>query len=529
MRFSIDKIRPQKIPSVPILLASVVAFILIFTYLSFAQHNGLKTQMNDLGNMEQPIYNTSRGKFLQTSNYIVNGTPMQINRIGVHANFIFLLFAPIYALYANPKILLFTQISLISLGSVPLYLIGKKLFKKKASLALVVPIVYLINPMVHDVALYDFHAIALAMPLLIFAFYFMFTKRYLLFYVFAIILALCKEDAVLLVFMIGLYILLIQKQKFHGTLTSLTSIFYFFLLVKIIMPQHSEGTSLYLVNQRYSYLGNTIFEVAKNLITNPQILIESLIDKLKLLYLITLLVPVLFLPLLSLEIILLSLPSLTINLLSSNVITHYPFQYYHTAPILSFIFVATIFSLNRILSIQQNTLLKKYMVHILLLTSIVFSLIFSPAPHSMISSWEEFQVSSHAKDINIIKKHIPTDKSLSVQNNLGPHFSQREKIATFPFNWSDYDYILLDINDPYYITRFSPRQRNFFFAVQMQLNKYEKSVLDIFNNENYGIEMFTEEGYLLFKKGANRDKNDKALYIAKNQLEIIKKRYVSFY
>ena len=154
----------------------ITVYVSFFTLLSFRRHDGLKSYMNDLGNVDQSIYNTIKGRFMVMTNcYSCNSD--QINRLGGHANFILLLFVPFYFVLPDPKILLFTQTLLISLGALPLYLLGKRLFKKSTWLPLVGPFIYLINPMVHDVNLYDFHAVAVAMPLILFAFYFMYVKN----------------------------------------------------------------------------------------------------------------------------------------------------------------------------------------------------------------------------------------------------------------------------------------------------------------------------------------------------------------
>ena len=506
-----------------ILVFSIVLYIVLFTFLSFSQHDGLKSQMNDLGNMSQPIYNTTQGNFMFSSNYII-AEKYELVRFGIHANFILLLFVPIYYFLADPKVLLFTQTLLIGLGAYPLYLLSKCVFKKTNYTLLIFPLAYLINPMVHDVNLYDFHPVAVAMPLIIFAFYFLYTKKYMLFYLFAFFLSITNEDMPLIVAMMGIYMFFAQKERFRGLVVFLIAAIYFFVTVQFIMPYFMEGTRLEIVHRRYSHLGDGAFGIVGNFFVNPGVFFKSAFTIDKLSYVATLLLPVLYLPLLSLNIFFLALPSLIINLLSSEAITHYPFHFYHTAPILSFIFISAVFSFYKLKKYKRRNIYE-FSVASVLISSLFFSLFFSPAPYSLVSSWSEFKVNKHAKEIYKVKKLIPASASLSVQNNLGAHFSHRKYVYTFPFLSDKTDYVLLDVTDPHKIIRFYPRNRTFMFASQMTLDDYYDEVVRMFENKEYSI-IYTSVGYLLFKKGeSNDDLSKKTRQMFESKYEDLKNSY----
>jgi uncharacterized membrane protein len=507
-----------------ILGLSIVLYIVLFTYLSFSQHDGLKTQMNDLGNMSQPIYNTTQGKFMFSSNYII-AEKYELVRFGIHANFILLLFVPIYYFLADPKVLLFTQTLLIGLGAYPLYLLSKCVFKKSNYTLLVFPLAYLINPMVHDVNLYDFHPVAVAMPLIIFAFYFLYTKKYMLFYLFAFFLSITNEDMPLIVAMMGIYMFFAQKERFRGLVVFLIAAIYFFVTVQFIMPYFMEGTRLEIVHRRYSHLGDGAFGIVGNFFVNPGVFFKSAFTIDKLSYVATLLLPVLYLPFLSLNIFFLALPSLIINLLSSEAMTYYPFHFYHTAPILSFVFISAVFSFYKLKNYKRRNIYE-FSVASLLISSLFFSLFFSPAPYSLVSSWSEFKVSEHAKKITDIKKIIPNTASLSVQNNIGAHFSHREQIYTFPFLSDQTEYVLLDVTDPYEVVRVFPRDRNFMFISRKSLDGYFNETMKMFENPNYSV-LYASDGYLLFKKGkSSEDLSEKAMQMFESKYEDLKSKYI---
>jgi uncharacterized membrane protein len=64
-------------------------------------HEGLRTQMDDLGNMAQALWGASRGDWLMTQSNDLDGVLR--SRLGVHTNLIFWALAPLYALHPDPR------------------------------------------------------------------------------------------------------------------------------------------------------------------------------------------------------------------------------------------------------------------------------------------------------------------------------------------------------------------------------------------------------------------------------------------
>jgi hypothetical protein len=144
-----------------------------------------------------------------------------------------------------------------------------------------------------------------------------------------------------------------------------------------------------------------------------------------------------------------------------------------------------------------------------------------------VSSWKEFKVSDHAKNISEIHKFIPDSASLSVQNNLGAHFSHRKHIYTFPFMSDQADYVLIDATDPYSVTRFTPRHRNFMFATQLP-NAYSQEVIKVFDNNNYSV-IYYSDGYVLFKKEViENDYKKMARLMFEDKFKAIQHKYEAF-
>jgi hypothetical protein len=95
--------RPKKTFKIPpIIITITLLHFITFSTFSILRLYSLKTHMNDLGNMEQAIYNTTKGRFMFTSNIPKEGDTTG-NRLGGHANFILLLIVPIYKIFPTPQ------------------------------------------------------------------------------------------------------------------------------------------------------------------------------------------------------------------------------------------------------------------------------------------------------------------------------------------------------------------------------------------------------------------------------------------
>jgi len=323
--------------------------------------------------------------------------------------------------------------------------------------------------------------------------------------------------------MMGLYLLFVKKETRRGLIVCLLSIAYFALVVGVVMPFLMSSQGNELIALRYSHLGGGVWEMVSTALFQPWKIISSLIQFDKIVYLIVILLPVIYLPFLSLEIFLLSMPSFLVNLLSLNPIMYFPFFYYYTAPILPFVIISTMFSLYKLK--KRNSPRFGMLAGGLIVSSLFTSLLYSPAPYSNIAKIADFRISDNAKKIKEIKKLIPTESSLSVQNNIGAHFSQREYIYTFPFRSDIAEFVLIDIYDTYENPQFQLRHNNFIFQVQMIFEDYYNEVVAMFNNPSYGVYFYSGDGWLIFKRGYDQEKNHNAKEMFESRFAGIRNKY----
>src|SRR5262245_4854849 len=84
-----------------LLWAMILAAALLYGWLSVATYRAYNSGMLDLGNMAQPIWNTLHGNLLEVTTAAGNQS-----RLAGHAELIYLLIAPLYALWPDPQLLL---------------------------------------------------------------------------------------------------------------------------------------------------------------------------------------------------------------------------------------------------------------------------------------------------------------------------------------------------------------------------------------------------------------------------------------
>ena len=203
-----------------ILFISIASYIFYFTIVTFLKHDNFYTGRFDLGNMDQTVWNTIHGRIFQITDS--NGTEIT-SRLAFHADFILILLSPLYLIWESPKMLIFIQTLVLSLGAVFVYLISKEVLKNK-NISLVFALYFLINPAVNFTNLYDFHPVTLATTFLLGAFYFLIKRKHFWMTIFLLLAGISKEQVWIIVFLFGLYIIFKQKKIAFGILISSISI-----------------------------------------------------------------------------------------------------------------------------------------------------------------------------------------------------------------------------------------------------------------------------------------------------------------
>lgn len=411
-----------------IIISLILIYFLIFAILSCLRHYTFQTQTWDLAVFEQSFYNTVHGHFMFN-------TFEKQNHFAIHFSPFLLLLIPFYFLWQNPYNLLIIQSLAIALGGLPLYLLAKQ--KVGQRWATLVSILYLFYPSLHWVNLFDFHEVPFAIPLILAAFYFLENQNYKIASLFLILTALVAENMIVAVFFIGLYLLLFKNRKFGLTVIS-TSLVYFILVGKLIMPALGGGI---VRLDRYAQFGRTATEIATNIILKPGLTAQTVFTSAKIIYLLKIFLSVAFLPLLAWQNLILLIPGLLQNLLTTLEFQFTNFYQYDSI-IIPFIFIGVIFSLEKLL---RTNLSKKIILWLILI--LMAAGFFWNSPISPLNFPLQRFTNERIKAFQQILKTIPAEVSISAYTNLVPHLTQREYIYMLGQEPFLVDYVIIDGED----------------------------------------------------------------------------------
>ncbi|HUQ85863.1 MAG TPA: DUF2079 domain-containing protein [Candidatus Limnocylindrales bacterium] len=460
-----------------VLLGLIIIYIAYFSWISFLRYDHFYTGRFDLGNMAQTVWNTTQGRIFQFTN--PDGADM-VSRLAFHADFLLILLAPFYALFPNPKTLLFIQTFVVALGSIFVYLIAKdKLTSKNLSLAFA--FAYLINPSVQRANLYDFHAVTLATTFLLGTYYFYSRKKYVLFMIFALLAAISKEQIWLIIALFGVMLFFNHKKRLFGSLIFFVSFGIFYYLISVAIPQ-ALGASHFAIDY-YSDFGDGPLSIAKNILFSPQKVFEIIYQKEKIDYLAQLFSPLGYLSFIYPFFLILAGADLTINLLSNNAQLH-QIYYQYTAAITPFIFISAIFGMN----IIKKYIEEKYLFVLpifILITSLMSAYKLGVLPGSKDANLE--MINKQLPDYKFLEQKlsdIPPHLSVAASNNVGSHLAHRLELFTLPLGLEKADVLVFYPN--------KNEQPQSLIAQKLQLEK-------IRHDNRY--EIITEKGsFVIFRK-----------------------------
>jgi len=505
----------------------IIIFIVIFIYLSIERHNALKSYQNDLGVYSQITWNNLHGHFFESSGSMLAATlkadgttDENHNYLSGHFSPIMLLFVLFYLFWPDPQVFLIIQSIAVGIGALPIYWLAKEKIKIWWG-GLVFLISFLFYPILHNALLYDFHEVTFAVPLVTFALWFWHKKRtgWMLF--FLALLFLVQEHTALIVFMFGL-LLILKKQNWKlGLGISAVSLTYFFLVLLVFIPAFSASGQSALINSevpeivaptRYAWLGSNVNEIAWNIVKHPILILQNMFSFRQVDFFITLLLPVFALPLFS-SLTILILPVLALYFLSNWALT-YSVYYYHSSLLAGILYFSAILVFARFF---RELKWQKIFLILILISSLIISYIYSVSPFGKDYSIKDYQPSENAKYLKEVKKLIPPEASLVVQQNLGPHFATRRKLFHFPVMLDKADYVVVDVYNPY-----ADNPKSFYGFSNVREVEYQiwrDSIGNLIDNQDFGV-IYDQAEWLVFQKGADKNLNAKA---KQDYLEAIKR------
>jgi uncharacterized membrane protein len=407
----------------------ILIYIVYFSFLSIRRFQTLNSHYYDLGIMNQVVYNTSRGKFLEMTDQQLK---KNINRMAVHFDPILAAFAPLYKIYSGPETLLVSQTIILALGAWAIFLISEKILKKK-ELGLIFSILYLLYFPVQRVNLFDFHAVVLATSFFLFSFYFYLIKKKLWFFFFILLALLTKEHVGLIIILLGIYLFFKKRDRKFGLLTMITGIIFFVGSMYIIIPYFRQQTHFAL--HYFGDFGNSPSQIIFNIFWHPLVTLNHIFKKETYDYVLRLFLPM-FYSLFSPSILLIALPELVINVLSIN--SNMRAIYFHyNAIIIPFIFYSLIVGYKIFDDKVKNKLIKHIVFILFLISNLISIYLFNPIPNHLVKEPLSLKKQTDSKMKVIIDwKNKLKDSSIKVATTpvLAPYFTERTYYYNFLYD-----------------------------------------------------------------------------------------------
>ncbi|MFA6004948.1 MAG: DUF2079 domain-containing protein [Patescibacteria group bacterium] len=415
----------------------IVAYALVLSKYTILRHESFNSNY-DLANMDQTVWSTLNGRFFS----LTSGSGV-ISRFAIHADLMLALLSPIYLIWNNVRMLLITQSVILALGAIPTYLLAQKVLKQKIP-AVVIVILYLLNPGMQWTNMYDFHAVSLAIPLLISVFYFAYSRRWTWFTVFVFLALITKEEISLFIVMIGLYLTVFSQYKKIGALTVVAGALWFYVTVFIVIPHFSPNNAHWAFSwYNFSDSGKDIFTSTSNRLLDSFLKAPDVWT-----YYVNLLKPFIFLPLVGFPFLILALPELIINIISTHAQMRSTFFHYDSGvtPALVIAAIFGVFIVRKILSrLVKQSAIRNILFYLFLFLTVVGAVRVnyhhSPLP-STPSTWQRvFRPDADDIAFEKVLQTIPQSASITASSNVRPHLTHRLTAYTMPDATSSADFV----------------------------------------------------------------------------------------
>jgi uncharacterized membrane protein len=404
----------------------IAAYVGLFGWLTWLQQANYGTFDYDMGVFDQEIWLAAHhlNPFLT-----IRGLDMWAN----HVNPIVYLLVPFYWLGAGPHFLYLVQTLALASAAIPLWLLARQ---RLASpwLALGIPLAWLLYPAVEWMTWWPFQPEYLAVPALIFAYWFADRNRWVWYWICIALVLASKEDAALPVMALGVLLALHKKRRVGG-ITFATAVVWFLLCVEVIIPGATNSNAPFFIYQ-YSELGTSVPNIFLNLFRHPSYLLGQVFTWSRVHYYLELFVPVTGLSLLAPVTLLLALPTFLINVTNNQ---GYPSQikYQYTAFVAAGIFIAVVEGLGRLRG-SHSLQLRAPLVGLLCAAALASNVAWSPSPldvHEYHAGNWAFGPSATTQELAKMVGMVPAGAGVSATYAVVPHLAHRDQIYSWPNPW----------------------------------------------------------------------------------------------
>ncbi len=410
------------------ILLLIAFFFLVYAALALLKHRAFQTHAYDLGIFDQAIYQYSR---FEIGANTVRLVPCLL---ADHWHPSLFLFAPLYWLWPDVRMLLIAQALVCAVGVLPVYWIAKERLRAELP-ALALSFLYLSFWGMLGLIYFDFHPHVLYPPLIALAYYFVLKDRMAAYFLCLPFLLAIQEQVALTVFFLGIWLTVFRRKRLEGVVTMLVSAAWYLAVVQVFIPAlNTSGAYEYL--DYYKYLGDTPLEIGKYLLLHPWMAVKLLFwPYQKTLLLLGLFAPFLFLPLASGFTIVL-LPDL-LQRLFSGVQSNWEMSRHYNAVYAAVLIIATLEVLPRLYRRMRGRYAGRPFDFRQMSLALCVALVLLQLPLAFATSaWRLVTPSTYRLDGSARAGHralasIPPDASVCAVSAAVPHLTHRDQVHIF--------------------------------------------------------------------------------------------------
>jgi uncharacterized membrane protein len=421
-----------------VVYAGAFVYALIFAAAVTLHYLSFQEARLDLGNMVQAIWSTAHGHLLQAT----SPTGNEVSRLGTHVDPFLAFLVPLWLVWSSPIALLVLQAAAVATGALPVYWLARKHLRSERAGAHFA-FAYLLFPATQFNAFTGgagFHSVSIAVPLLLFAIWFLDEGKLAPFIPIALIAATTKEEIPAAIACLGLWYAVRKRERLVGFAIFVAGVGAFLVNFLVVIP-HFSPSGIDPFAARYSGVGATPRGALHTVLHDPLAYVHTAATWHKLLFVVLVLVPFLGLWLLEPLLALGAAPDLLINLLSSKpeqttIVFHY------TAGIIPFIVAASIFGAAKLRKDPDRT-------SFYALAGAACIALYSP----IYFAGHDFRTVLGSDAIRQVKATaiglVPAGVPVSASNQLAGYLSARKRIIVFPYV-AEAHWVVVDGNDPTY-------------------------------------------------------------------------------
>ncbi|MFJ9581959.1 DUF2079 domain-containing protein [Streptomyces sp. NPDC101191] len=406
--------RPSLVP-----WAWAAAFCLLYATVAVRRHLLLRTTGYDLGIFEQAVR-----AYAELRAPVAPLRGEDFNLLGDHFHPLLATLAPLYRLWPSPLTLLVAQSALLALGAVPLVRWARRAIGPRG--AHVVAVGYGLSWGIASAAAFDFHEIALAVPLLAFSLEALGRRRWRTAVAWAAPLLLVKEDLGLTLAAVGAYIAFKgrtdsggrtdKRARTLGLVTSAAGLLGSFLEIKVLIPAFGPTGG-------YAHGGQLAVAHGSLLDALAHAPLDLLRPDTKATTLILVLAPSALLALRS-PLALIALPTLAWRMASENAF-HWGTAFHYSAILMPVVFAGLLDVLGRETNPRN--------VRAALATVLAVTVVLLPSfPLAQLAQRATWHTTPHLDAARALLARIPDGATVAASNRLVPQLTSRCTVVVFP-------------------------------------------------------------------------------------------------